>query len=151
MKLIKVAIIGAGKIAEEHIKAFKALKTTKIVGIFSRTESKAIKLKNKYKISKVYTNIDNMYLGSLPDLVIVAVSILSVREVLKKVSKYEWYCLCEKPIGINYKETLEMCERMDQLRGISPWILYDIQSPRRQLKKYQDGFNRKGLLAVLEN
>ena len=108
MKLIKVAIIGAGKIAEEHIKAFKALKTTKIVGIFSRTESKAIKLKNKYKISKVYTNIDNMYLGSLPDLVIVAVSILSVREVLKKVSKYEWYCLCEKPIGINYKETLEI-------------------------------------------
>lgn len=106
MKLIKVAIIGAGKIAEEHIKAFKALKTTKIVGIFSRTESKAIKLKNKYKISKVYTNIDNMYLDSLPDLVIVAVSILSVREVLKKVSKYEWYCLCEKPVGINYHETI---------------------------------------------
>jgi len=106
MKLIKVAIIGAGKIAEEHIKAFKAIKKTKIVGIFSRTESKAIKLKNKYKISKVYKNIDNMYLDSLPDLVIVAVSILSAREVLKKVSKYEWYCLCEKPIGINYQETL---------------------------------------------
>ena len=116
MKLIKVAIIGAGKIAEEHIKAFKALKTTKIVGIFSRTESKAIKLKNKYKISKVYTNIDNMYLGSLPDLVIVAVSILSVREVLKKVSKYEWYCLCEKPIGINYKETCKtICEKSIKL------------------------------------
>lgn len=49
----------------------------------------------------------------------------------------EWY----------YKETLEMCERIDKLRGISPWILYDFQSPRRQLKKYQDGFNRKGLIS----
>lgn len=108
MKLIKVAIIGAGKIAEEHIKAFKAIKNIKIVGIFSRTELKAIKLKNKYQISKVYKNIDNMYQDSRPDLVIVAVSILSAREVLKKVSKYEWYCLCEKPIGLNYEETIKI-------------------------------------------
>ncbi len=49
----------------------------------------------------------------------------------------EWY----------YKENIEMCERIDQLRGVSPWILIDFQSPRRRLTGYQDGFNRKGLIS----
>ena len=108
MKLIKVAIIGAGKIAEEHLRAFQATNKVKIVGIFSRTDSKAIKLKKKYKISKVYKTINEMYLNSCAHLVIVAVSIINVKRILKIVSKYNWYCLCEKPIGINYKETLEI-------------------------------------------
>ena len=46
-----------------------------------------------------------------------------------------------------YKKTLEMCGRIEQLRGISPWILVDFQSPRRMLPGYQDGFNRKGLIS----
>jgi beta-glucuronidase len=49
----------------------------------------------------------------------------------------EWY----------YRETLDMCDRIDQLRGISPWILIDFQSPRRRLPFYQDGYNRKGLIS----
>ncbi len=49
----------------------------------------------------------------------------------------EWY----------YTETLKMCNRIDQLRGISPWILIDFQSPRRLLANYQDGYNRKGLIS----
>jgi beta-glucuronidase len=49
----------------------------------------------------------------------------------------EWY----------YEETLKMCDRIDQLRGLSPWILADFQSPRRRLPDYQDGFNRKGLIS----
>lgn len=108
MNLIKIVIIGAGTIAEEHIKSFLLTKRVKLMGIYSRTSSKAVNLKKKYNISKVYRNIDEMYLDTRADLVVVAVSIMSVKEVLKRVSKYNWYCLCEKPIGINYKETLEI-------------------------------------------
>lgn len=49
----------------------------------------------------------------------------------------EWY----------YTETLKMCDRIDQLCGISPWILIDFQSPRRQMRPYQSGFNRKGIIS----
>lgn len=49
----------------------------------------------------------------------------------------EWY----------YVETLKMCDRIENLRGMSPWILTDFQSPRRMLPVYQDGFNRKGLIS----
>lgn len=46
-----------------------------------------------------------------------------------------------------YKETLKMLEKIDQLRGMSPWILTDFRSPRRFLPVIQDGWNRKGLIS----
>ena len=46
-----------------------------------------------------------------------------------------------------YEETLKMIDQIDQLRGISPWILVDFRSPRRVLPEIQDGWNRKGLIS----
>lgn len=45
-----------------------------------------------------------------------------------------------------YEKTLSALETIDNLRGMSPWILVDFKSPRRQLSIIQDGWNRKGLL-----
>ncbi|MDR1682355.1 MAG: beta-glucuronidase [Candidatus Symbiothrix sp.] len=42
---------------------------------------------------------------------------------------------------------LEMMERIDGLSGLSPWVLVDFRSPRRQLFGIQDFFNRKGLIS----
>ncbi len=46
-----------------------------------------------------------------------------------------------------YVETLAMIDKIPQLRGISPWILTDFRSPRRNLPGIQDGWNRKGLIS----
>lgn len=45
-----------------------------------------------------------------------------------------------------YRKTLPMLEKIPQLRGMTPWILCDFRSPRRQLPVIQDGWNRKGLI-----
>ncbi|MDB5143648.1 MAG: beta-glucuronidase [Mucilaginibacter sp.] len=48
----------------------------------------------------------------------------------------EWY----------YKEQVAMLKRMpDNFVGISPWILTDFRSPKRNNPLYQEGWNRKGL------
>jgi beta-glucuronidase len=44
-----------------------------------------------------------------------------------------------------YRATLKMISKIPFLRGISPWILKDFRSPRRQHPIYQQGWNRKGL------
>lgn len=45
-----------------------------------------------------------------------------------------------------YREQLAMLDRMpSNFVGISPWILADFRSPRRNNPKYQDGWNNKGL------
>jgi beta-glucuronidase len=44
-----------------------------------------------------------------------------------------------------YRQTLKMAAKVPFLRGLSPWILKDFRSPRRQHPIYQQGWNRKGL------
>ena len=46
-----------------------------------------------------------------------------------------------------YRRTLAMARKVPFLRGLSPWILKDFRSPRRQHPLYQQGWNRKGLIS----
>jgi beta-glucuronidase len=46
-----------------------------------------------------------------------------------------------------YRATLEMVKQVPGLSGVSPWILKDFQSPRRMHGKYQEYWNRKGLIS----
>lgn len=46
-----------------------------------------------------------------------------------------------------YIRNLEMLDKIDGLSGLSPWILVDFRSPRRQLPGIQDFYNRKGLVS----
>lgn len=46
-----------------------------------------------------------------------------------------------------YRQTLRMAEKVPFLAGLSPWILKDFRSPRRQHPVYQQGWNRKGLIS----
>ena len=49
----------------------------------------------------------------------------------------EWY----------FKEQVAMLKRMpDNFVGVSPWILADFRSPRRNNPTYQEGWNNKGLI-----
>ncbi|WDF57423.1 glycoside hydrolase family 2 protein [Mucilaginibacter sp. KACC 22063] len=48
----------------------------------------------------------------------------------------EWY----------YKEQTNMFKRMpDNFVGVSPWVMVDFRSPKRNNPVYQEGWNRKGL------
>ncbi|MBF4484384.1 glycoside hydrolase family 2 TIM barrel-domain containing protein [Flavobacterium sp. CSZ] len=46
-----------------------------------------------------------------------------------------------------YVQNTQMFNRIEGLAGVSPWILVDFRSPRRQLPNIQDFFNRKGLIS----
>jgi beta-glucuronidase len=45
-----------------------------------------------------------------------------------------------------YRYTLQMLDGLPTLAGLSPWILKDFRSPRRQ-NQFQQGWNRKGLIS----
>ncbi|MCV6585257.1 MAG: beta galactosidase jelly roll domain-containing protein [Marinibacterium sp.] len=46
-----------------------------------------------------------------------------------------------------YRRQIEILRKLDYVKGISPWILYDFRVERRQ-GIYQRGYNRKGLIAA---
>lgn len=46
-----------------------------------------------------------------------------------------------------YKNQITMLSKIGALRGMTPWILTDFRSPRRQHPIYQNFWNRKGLIS----
>ena len=46
-----------------------------------------------------------------------------------------------------YRQQVAMLKQIPFLRGLSPWILMDFRSPRRELLGIQDFYNRKGLVS----
>ena len=92
---------------------------------------------------------------------------------IEKCQKINWHITHDKPVIISefgagakyglhgdkderwteeyqeylYQETLKMIDDIDQLAGVSPWILVDFKSPRRVLPEIQENFNRKGLIS----
>lgn len=46
-----------------------------------------------------------------------------------------------------YRHQLIMFSKIPQLRGTTPWCLFDFRSPARNIPKLQDGYNRKGLIS----
>jgi predicted dehydrogenase len=98
--LCKVAFIGAGYMAGEHLKAFKDIPEVEIVGIYSRTKSRAESL---YP-GGVYDSIEKLYEESRPQLVVICVPELEARKVCIEAFKYQWACLVEKPAGLDVKD-----------------------------------------------
>lgn len=45
-----------------------------------------------------------------------------------------------------YRLQIAMIAQIPNLRGVSPWVLKDFRAPRRTLPRFQDYWNRKGLV-----
>lgn len=100
----KVAFIGAGYMATEHLKAFGDIVGVQLSGIYSRTRSRAEKLALEYSSVGVFDSVGELYEKTEADLVVIAVPELSVREVCLEAFKYPWACLIEKPAGYDVPE-----------------------------------------------
>jgi len=108
MKKISIAVIGAGYMADEHIKAFLDIPGVVIEGLYSRTQARVNKLALKHGIVKVFDSIGELYAGTRADLVIIAVNELSVNLVCQEVFIYPWQVLIEKPAGYNLNDAQEI-------------------------------------------
>ncbi len=106
--MIKLAIIGAGRISEKHLKTIRSIKEFKVVGITSRTLQKARSLAKKFKIKKIYDSIDHMMAKEKPDAIAVFVSAENMFKVLKKVIKYKTTFFFEKPAALNFQQTKKL-------------------------------------------
>ena len=126
MSKIKIGIIGAGNIAEEHLKVLKSINDFSVFGIVSRTQKKAKKLGKKFGINFFFNNIDQMMKSSQLDGVLILVSANNLFKVAKKVIPYQVPFFLEKPPGLSSSETK---------------ILYNLT--RKHITKNMIGLNRR--------
>ena len=98
----KICFIGAGKTMQKHLEVFSKFKNLEFVGIYSRTKRKAHQIRKKFKINRVFNNIDEMYSLTKSNYVIVVVSPDANFKIIRDCLKYPWTIFTEKPLGLNY-------------------------------------------------
>ena len=65
MSDIRLGVIGARNIAQEHLKVIQAIDGVSVAGITSRTISKAEELANAYAINDVFVDLDTLIENAL--------------------------------------------------------------------------------------
>ena len=107
-KQCNVAIVGAGYMAREHIRAFQNRENTRIVGIMSRSREQAENLSREFSIPQVYDSISELYEATNAELVVVTVPELEANRVSRACFEYPWTVLMEKPAGYNIEDAEEI-------------------------------------------
>lgn len=99
MTEFKIAVVGAGSMAREHIRAFGSLSGITVEGVHSRTRSRAEDLSREYGISVVADQVDELAERTKAGLVVIAVPELEANRVAKACFRHDWAVLMEKPAG----------------------------------------------------
>jgi predicted dehydrogenase len=103
-EICKVAIVGAGYMAREHIRAFQDVPGLQIMGIQSRTRARAEEIAARFHIPAVCDSLSELYDTSRADLVVVSVPELEMNKVSRACFQYPWSVLLEKPAGYNLSD-----------------------------------------------
>jgi predicted dehydrogenase len=98
-EVLRVAVVGAGSMAREHVRAFAALPDVQVAGIHSRTRERAEALAAGFGIGVVADSIRELKRRTGAELVVVAVPELAANEVARACLREDWAILLEKPAG----------------------------------------------------
>jgi predicted dehydrogenase len=107
-EICKVAIVGAGYMAGEHIRAFQDVPGVQIMGMHSRTRARAEEIAAQYHIPAVCASVSELYDITKADLVVVTVPELEMNTVSRTCFEYPWAILLEKPAGYNLNDAEEI-------------------------------------------
>lgn len=117
MSKTKVAFIGAGYMASEHLRAFASYSEVKLDGIFSRSLHRTKAIANQYPGLKIASSVDELWTITNADLVVIAVPILACKAICEQALKYKWALLIEKPVGYNLQESMQIGLLADKLNA----------------------------------
>ena len=111
MAKVKIALIGAGNIANTHLEAYAKVPDAEIYAICDINESRLNETADRFGIERRYTDLDAM-LAELPELDAADVCVwnCSHAECSIKALNAGLHVLCEKPMAYNAREAEEMLE-----------------------------------------
>jgi predicted dehydrogenase len=131
---VRLAVVGLGPMARQHLQVLRALPGVSVVGLCSRSEEKRAAFEAEYGVPARWADTDRMLDELAPDGVVIAVSVAQVAAVAARVLERGVAALIEKPAGLSAGET-------DQLDAIA----------RASGAKAMVGFNRRFYAHILRS
>lgn len=111
---LRVAIIGAGKMAHAHLETLRQMPGVRVAAVCSRKAISGQMLQTEFGIERCYQDIDQMLADCLPDAIFVAVSHSANYQVSARALRSGIPCLIEKPAGFNAEETSQLAQIASQ-------------------------------------
>ncbi|NBH34442.1 gfo/Idh/MocA family oxidoreductase [Clostridiaceae bacterium] len=103
MKTYNWAVLGCGTIANELAQAM-AKEGRTLYGVANRTYENGVKFAEKYKVSKVYSSIEEIFLDDSVDIIYLSTPHNTHISYLREALKHGKHVLCEKSITLNGAE-----------------------------------------------
>lgn len=108
MKKLRIGVIGAGSIADNHILAYKALDNVELYAICDINEKRAKAKMHQFGFKYSYTSYKEML--KLKEIDAVSICLVNSMHALVSIEALNTgkHVLCEKPMALNSKEAEEM-------------------------------------------
>jgi predicted dehydrogenase len=140
--VLKVAIVGCGKIADSHAAQIQRIKGCEIAGVCDREPLMARQLYERFPIKAHYSDVDEMLRESRPDVVHITTPPVSHFELAAQCLKAGAHVYVEKPFTLYEHEAQDLIHLADE-RGLKITAGHDdqfSQVSRRMRALLQSGF-----------
>ena len=102
--MIKVGIVGCGKIADDHVAQIERIKNAKIVGVCDKEELMADQLCQRFEIKNRYSDLSKLISQAKPDVIHITTPPQAHFELAKTCLDHGINVYVEKPFTITYLE-----------------------------------------------
>jgi predicted dehydrogenase len=122
---IGVAVAGTGFIGPVHVEALRRLGVN-VTGILGSDPAKSQAAREKLGLAKAYRTFDELLGDASVDAVHLAVPNIHHYEMAKRALLARKHVLCEKPLAMNARESLELV-KLAAAQGIAAGVAYNVR------------------------
>lgn len=140
--MLKIVIVGCGKIADAHAFYIQNIKDCRIVGVYDREELMAKQLFERFPIDDFYNNFEDLLEKTHPDVVHITTPPQSHFPLAKQCLEYGCHVYVEKPFTLDLNEATDLIN-LAMAKGLKLTAGHDDQFStvaRRLRKLVQDGY-----------
>lgn len=141
--MLKVAIVGCGKIADSHALQIQRIEGCEIVGVCDREKLMAQQLHDRFPIKQYFDDLDELLRETKPDVVHITTPPKSHFEIGKQCLQHGCHVYIEKPFTLNTNDALALISLADQ-KGLKITAGHDDQF--RHAARYMRELVRDGYL-----
>jgi predicted dehydrogenase len=142
VRMLKIAIVGCGKIADAHASQIGRIEGCEIVGVCDREPLMAKQLYERFPIKQYFTDLSELLDKARPDVVHITTSPESHFEIAGSCLKQGCHVYVEKPLTLNAEQAQQLVELAAE-KGLKLTVGHNEQfshAARRMRKLVQSGY-----------
>jgi predicted dehydrogenase len=127
--MLRIAVIGLGKMGQRHLEAWSCLDKCEVVGLVGRDTNKLHTLGSDFN-AKVFTSLKDLFNQVEVDVVDICLPTYLHYPYVKQVAEAGKHVICEKPLGMNGEESraiLDICEQQNVQLYVGQTLRFDAE------------------------